>query len=427
MSHSDSGAPRARPCKSRPCHRPALAAALLAAALIPLPCTAAGLSYAEALDLARQTAPSLRAADAALAGATAALPAAATLPDPRLSAGLENVPVAGPDRWSVTRDTGTMQRLALMQEVPNRPKREARRLAAEARIERERAMVTQAALVVKRDAALAWLGAYHAGRRLALVAELRRENGLLQDTLPARIAAGQASPAELTMAKQEALAIDDRADELARDLRRARVALARWVGARADEPLTDPPVLAAVAADDARGGLHRHAELAPYGPMRDMAAAELAEADAERHGDWAWELAYSRRPRYDDMVSFQISLDLPWQRDRRQQPVVEARRQEVLRIEAERDELLRRHAEDVEAMLAEAAALDTQLARLQGAGLALAAERVALALASYEAGRGDLGAVLTARSQAVDIRLRAIELESRRDAVRVGLSTLAAE
>jgi len=391
------------------------------------PSVAAGLSYVEAIDLARQSAPALRAGDAAVAGAAAARPAAATLPDPRLAAGIENLPIAGPDRWSATRDGGTMQRLALMQEVPNRAKREARQQVAEARVERERATRAVTALSVKREVALAWLGVYHAERRLALLAELRRENQLLQDTLPARIAGSQSQPADLTMARQEALAIADRGDELARELMRARAELRRWVGLRADDPLVGPPMLPAVTADAVRGGLHRHAELLAYAPMRDMVQAEMAEADADKRGDWAWEVAYNRRPRYDDMVSFQLSFDLPWQRDRRQQPAVEAKRQEALRIEAEREEALRRHAADVDAMLADTTALEAQLTRLQGTGLALSEERVRLATASYQAGRSDLGAVLAARAQAVDVRLRAIELEAQRDAVRVRLTTLIGE
>ncbi|MBI5717418.1 MAG: TolC family protein [Burkholderiales bacterium] len=406
-----------------------MAAARLGALALFLhaPSALAGLSYAQALDLARQAAPALRAGGATVAGAAAARPAAGTLPDPRLSAGLENLPIAGPDRWSSTRDTGTMQRLTLMQEVPNRAKRDARLRVAEARVERERATLALAALAVRREAALAWIGVYHAERRLALLADARRENQVLRETLPARIAAGTAQPAELTMARQEALAIDDRGDDLARDVKRARADLRRWVGARADEPLVGGPALPEVAADEVRGALHRHAELVPFGAMREMATAEMAEADAEKRGDWAWELVYSRRPRYDDMVSFQLSFDLPWQRDRRQQPAVEAKRQEAQRIDAEREDVLRRHAAELEAMLAEGAALEAQLARLQGPGLALAAERVALATASYQAGRADLGAVLAARTQGVDARLRVIDLEWQRDALRVRLTTLIAE
>lgn len=409
----------------------ALACVLGLAALVPSAAWAApdapSLSYAEALELARQAAPALRAQQATLAGSTILAPAASALPDPRLSVGVENLPIAGPDRWSTTRDAGTMQRIALMQEMPNRAKRDAREQAAQARVERDRAVLAATELTVRREAGLAWLAVHFAEARLSQVAGLQRENRLLQDTLPARIAAGSAMPAELTMARQEALAIADRADELARDVRKARVELRRWIGERAAAPLQGAAPAMAVNGDALRSALPHHAELAPYAPMRAMAQAEVAEADAEKRGDWSWEVAYSRRPRYDDMVSFQLSFDLPWQRDRRQQPQIEAKRREIERIEAEREDLLRRHAAETDAMLAELQALDTQAERLRAAGQPLATERVALATAAYQAGRGDLAAVLTARSQVLETQLRAIDLDAQRAALRLRLSTLIAE
>lgn len=385
------------------------------------------LTYAEAIELARQQAPALLAQQAVLAGSSSARPAASTLPDPRLSVGLENLPIAGPDRWSSTRDSGTMQRIALMQEVPNRAKRDAREQAALSRIDRDRAVLAATELAVRRDAGLAWLGVHFAATRLAQIAGLQRENRLLQDTLPARIAAGSAAPGDLTMARQEALLLADRADDLARDLRKARAELRRWIGARADAPLAGGVPQTPVDGDRLRAALPHHAELAPFAPMREMAQAELVEADAEKRGDWSWELAYSRRPRYDDMVSFQLSFDLPWQRERRQQPLADAKRRELARIDAERDETLRRHAAETDAMLADLLALDAQVARLRDAGLPLADERVALATAAYQAGRGDLSAVLSARTQRLETLLRAIDLEAQRAALRVRLSTLIAE
>ena len=430
MSRFNVRVPR-RHAGRRPPSTQALAWVLGLAALTPSAAWAApdapSLSYAEALELARQAAPALRAQQATLAGSSALAPAASTLPDPRLSVGIENLPIAGPDRWSTTRDAGTMQRIALMQEMPNRAKRDAREQVAQARIERDRATLAATELAVRREAGLAWLAVHFAEARLSQVAGLQRENRLLQDTLPARIAAGSAMPAELTMARQEALAIADRTDELARDVRKARVELRRWIGERAAAPLQGAAPAMDVNGDALRSSLPHHAELAPYAPMRAMAQAEVAEADAEKRGDWSWEVAYSRRPRYDDMVSFQLSFDLPWQRDRRQQPQIEAKRREIERIEAEREELLRRHAAETDAMLAELQALDTQAERLRAAGLPLAAERVALATAAYQAGRGDLAAVLTARSQVLETQLRAIDLDAQRAALRLRLSTLIAE
>jgi outer membrane protein TolC len=159
--------------------------------------------------------------------------------------------------------------------------------------------------------------------------------------------------------------------------------------------------------------------------MQAMAQAEAREADAEQRGDWGWELSYNKRgAQFGDMVSFQFTFDLPWQRGQRQQPQLLAKQKEAQRIEAERDDTMRRHGEELEAQLAELRALDSQHARLADAGLALAAERVALALASYQSGRGDLAAVLAARREALDTRLRLIDLDAQRSALRVRLNTL---
>ncbi|HET9821013.1 MAG TPA: TolC family protein [Burkholderiaceae bacterium] len=401
--------------------------ALLCAAAAGLPFTApaAGLGYAEAMALARDGAPGVRAQRSSVDGARAALVAADTLPDPRLTVGLDNVPVNGPDRWTTTRDAGTMQRLSLMQEVPNRAKREARVAMGQARVERERAMLAATAVMAQRDAALAWLGTYYAEQRRALVADFQRENRLLQDTLVARIASPMgAMPADMTMARQEALMIADRGDTLAGEVAKARAELRRWVGERAAEPLAGAPALPVVDAAALRARVAEAPELQPYAPMRAMASAEAAEMDAERRGDWGWEVVLNRRPRYDDMVSLMLTFDLPWQAGRRQQPLADEKRRAADRIEAEREELARRLAAEVDAMLAELAAMDAMHARLAGTGTQLAAERVALLTAGYQAGRNDLGAVLAARTQAVETRMKVIELEGQRAAMRVRLAAM---
>lgn len=394
----------------------------------------AGLSFDQASQLARDQAPALAMQHNALAGAQALQPAAATLPDPRLTLGVDNLPISGADRFNLTRDFMTMQRLGLMQEVPNRAKREARAAGAVARVAREQALLAVALLAVQRDVALAWLGVFFTERRVAQLTDLDHENKLLLATLDARIGAGKLMPVERTAARLESLALADRRDDALRDVAKARAALRRWVGARADEPLDgEPPAplvqpLASTGPDELRADVHRHADVAPYAAMQALAQAEAQEAVADQRGDWAWELVYSRRgPAYGDMVSFQLSFDLPWQKGQRQQPQILAKQNELARVEAERDDTLRRHREELDGWLAELQALDAQRARLLAQGQPLAQERVALALAGYQAGRGDLGGVLTARRDAVETRLRLIDLDTQRAALRVRLSTLISE
>ena len=403
-------------------------AAGVLAALVLVDPACAGLSLDEALRLAREQAPAVRAQQHALAGAQAAQPAAAALPDPRLSLGVDNLPLNGVDRYSLTRDFMTMQRIGVMQELPNRARREARSASAQARVERERALLAAGQLAAQREAALAWLGLYFAQARAAPLAELEREVRLAIDTLDARIAAGRSVPAEHSAAGLDALALADRRDAAQRDIDKARAALRRWVGARADEPLDGEPHALALPPAGWRDELPRHAEIAPFVALRAMAQAEAAEAQAEQGGDWAWELAYSRRgPQFSDMLSFQVRIDLPWWREQRQLPLLAAKQREVQRIEAERDGALQRYREEIDAQLAELQALDAQHQRLQSSGLPLAAQRVALALASYQAGRSELGAVLMARRDAVEARLRLIDLQAQRMALRVRLGHLFAE
>ncbi|KAH1283733.1 hypothetical protein KXX11_003286, partial [Aspergillus fumigatus] len=52
------------------------------------------------------------------------------------------------------------------------------------------------------------------------------------------------------------------------------------------------------------------------------------------------------------------------------------------------------------------------LERARQTALPLSEQKVSLQTASYQAGKGDLSAVLTARRERIDQRMRAIELEA---------------
>ena len=167
---------------------------LLALASAGLAGPSHALSYAQALSLAEQQHPALRAQQLAVDATTAAQGAAQALPDPRLGVGVENLPISGMDRGSLTRDFMTMRRIALMQEVPNAAKRSARAEASAARADRERALLVVQRLQVRQALASAWVSVQSLSRRQAVLAALAAENQTLQQTLLARIAAGTAPP-----------------------------------------------------------------------------------------------------------------------------------------------------------------------------------------------------------------------------------------
>ncbi len=408
-------------------HRLSLLSIALAGSMLAASRTYA-LSFAEAREIAEQHSPRVSAQRLQIDAAQSVQKAAGTLPDPKLSVGLENLPISGMDRWSLTRESMTGQRLALMQEVPNQAKRAAKVASAQARVERERAALVLQRLQIRQELGLAWIAAQAVEQRDQLLAELLAENQRLQDSLPARVAGGSAQAGDLLAAQQEALALSDRRDDLQRDRAKARAMLRRWVGPRADEALQGDTGALVRPVAQLRTELSSHAELALYPAMQSIARAESHEAQSESRGDWSWELAYSRRDRrWGDMVSFQVTFDLPWQKDRRQTPMIQAKQRELERLEAEQEDVSRRHLQELDDSAAELQALDSQIERLKSTGLQLAQGRAELALSNYRAAKGDLSAVLGARAQVLETRLRLIDLQAQRDGVTARLNSLIAD
>jgi outer membrane protein, heavy metal efflux system len=372
------------------------------------------LSFDAALQIATRSSPDIAVETAGVDAARSASIAAGRLPDPKLAVGIENLPVTGAEQWSLTRDFMTMRKIGVMQDVPNGAKRAARAAVADAAIGRAEAERRVRILTVRRDTAIAWLDRYFLERRSALLDELESENQLFTQAVQAQFAAGRGMPADVIEPKREAAEIADRRDELAGEIAKSKGVLTRWVGAAAGEELAGEPPQLILDSAHLREHVHEHPDLAVFVPMTQMAQAEVHEAEATKRPDWGVELAYGRRgPAFSDMVSVQFTLDLPLFARTRQDPQIQAKREELTRVETERDAMLRDHTQELEGALAEYDVVSRQLGRLRDAHLPLAQQKVEFQSASYRAGKADLSAVLAARRELIDQRSREIELESR--------------
>lgn len=405
----------------------------LALFAISLGASAQGIDFDAALRAAMERAPLLQARAASAQGAAALQASAALLPDPKLTLGIDGLPVNGPNRGSLRRDDATQRQIGWMQEVPNRAKRAARADAAMARTEREHVLLQLEKLTVRRETGLAWLARYYAGKRLALFEALLEQQQLMQSTAPAQLAAGKISPAEKTLIDIEALALADRRDELQRELGQASAALRRWIGDAGASSISAPtltveaPVFK-VDRPDLLAGLERNPEIAVMTPRRAVADAEVREAQAAQQGDWSWGVSYGKRGQgFGDLVSFQLSFELPLSPGQRQQPQIRARQKELESIAAERDEQVRRQTQELENLLAELGELDSKLNRSTQQALPMAAQRTALTLAAYQSGRDKLAAVLEARKQQSEAGLRALELQAKQRAVQWRLNSIIPE
>ncbi len=400
-------------------------AALLLACCLASVAGAAPLSFDEALRLAEARSPRLVAQQAGIDAAADLEISAGRLPDPKLLLGVDNFPVTGPDRGSFTADFMTMRKIGLMQTFPSEDKRRAETALAGASREREAARLETLKLELRRLTAQAWLARYHLEARRKALEALRAENRKLVKTVEALVAGGKASPSDALRAQAEDLALADRATELGRELAAAHAELRRWVGGSADEPLAGPPPAAQLDAAAWRARLHRHPELAALIPERAVREAELEQALAAKRPDWDLELAFAQRgPGFGNMVSAQVTVDLPLFAETRQDPRIAAKRRELERLAAEEEDLRLRAAAELEAMLAEWDAVNERLARGERELLPLLKRQAELALASYSGGSDSLDAVLAARKQLFEARLAQIDARLARDRLWAQLAFL---
>ena len=335
------------------------------------------------------------------------------LPDPVLSLSLENVPAQGPDRFSLTRDSMTMQRVGVMQELTSRDKRAARgerfeAEAAKAQAERENTIAT-----IQRDTAIAWLDTWYAEAMAAAVAEARLlalQEAEAADTL---YRTGRGTQADVFMARSGTAMVDDRADEIERRVRNARTMLARWTGDDDPRrPLGQPPSL-----DELRDTAHHaealagHPEIVAMSREVEVARAEAKLAGLNRSPDWSVEVAYQKRgSAYDDMFTVGVKVPLPWDRPQRQDRELSAKLAEAERLAAQRDEALRRHEAEVRVMANEWGSNRERLVRYEREIVPLAASRAEAALTAYRTGKGALNEVLSARRAQLETRIAALQL-----------------
>jgi outer membrane protein, heavy metal efflux system len=387
-----------------------LAVGALTAALLSLPAVA--LTLDQTLELAEREAPSLAAQAASVQAARHAAVPAGELPDPKLNLGVQSLPIEGDDRGRFDREPMTMQMIGLMQEVPSRAKRRARVEAAEAGVLSAAAQEQVERLRVRRQAALAWIAARAVEQKLSLFKDLYGENELLAKAVHASIAGGRGQAADSIAPKQEAALLAEAEDQLLQSRAQQRAALRRWIGPRADEALAGRLPHWPVDAAHYQHNLQRHPELALFDPMTEAAQAEVRQAVADKQFDWSWELAYQKRDRaFGDMVSLQLSFDLPLFPGSRQNPRIAAKQATLSQLHAERAAAEREHAQQLADDLAEYQRYERALRRSQDLLLPLAEEKVALTLAGYRAGGGELASVIAARRELIEARLNHIDYE----------------
>lgn len=372
------------------------------------------LTLAEAQRLAVGRSQQLLANEASAAAARRMAHAASQLPDPVLKFGIDNLPLNGPDRFSLTSDFMTMRRIALMQELPGADKRRLRgqRGAQEAlKVQAERDVVRVGVL---RNTALAWLDRFYALASRELVVRQLEEARLQVQAAEAAYRGAKGSQADVFMAHGAVGMLDDKLAQADRQADNATVMLARWVG---DDARRLPVGAPAWQTTDMEQGvttdhLETHPEVAVAGAVVRAAQVDVFLAEANKRPDWTVEATYQQRgPAYSNMVSIGLSVPLQFDRANRQDQEVAARKAQVDEALARYEDLLRSQEAEVGVLLNDWRSGKLRVARYAGSLLPLAQHRTAAALSAYRGGKGELAMVLAARRDELEVRIQALAVE----------------
>ena len=409
-----------RPLRGRHAVRLSARATFAGAALgIAIVCTnalagEAPLTIAEAQRLATRQSRQLTGMDASIAASRDMAVAADQLPDPVLKLGIDNLPISGPDRLSLTSDFMTMRRIGVMQELTRPEKRHWRAEGYARTADRTAAEKTAALAAIERSTAIAWLERFYtqamADLLLAQAAQAQREIAAAEGAYRG----GRGGRADILAARSTLAMVGDRASDVGRRLRAAKTILARWTGADAEVALAAMPPIDTIPFDPARLESHlaHHPQIAVLARQEDVAQADAKLAEAGKKTDWSVEVTFQQRgPAYANMLSFGVSVPLQWQRSKRQDRELGAKLALVEQAHTEREEAERTHIAETRTMIDEWQTGRERIARYERELLPLAADRVQALTAAYAGGKATLVDVLAAQRNETETRLQALQVQ----------------
>ena len=393
----------------------------------PAPDTA--LTLPEAVRLAVDRQPMLEAQAAAVRAARENAIASAQLPDPELRFGVRDVPVNSEDRWSLSRDSDTQIMAGVMQRFPAGASRRLRGELGKREAEMAEQELIATRLLIRREAALAWIETWRPDRALELTREAVREAELQVRAVEIAYTANRATQADVLAARVALGLLKDEAEKQAQDVQHARSQLSRWIGQAAYQPVgPEPPAWGEpLPVDQVIERLRSHPHLNAYAKGAEAAQADVELAKQSYRPGWWVELGYGYREQFSEMASLQVGIDLPVFTRNRQDRGVAAKIATQERAEQLRADQFRQQEAEARLNSADWSLLQERLKRFDTEILPQSEQRTSAALAAWQAGQGTLAGILEARRMALENRIKRLELEADAQKHRIKLAYLAGE
>ena len=372
---------------------------------------AQSIGYEETLRAAVSEQPQVRARELQLEARRSVADAADELPDPRLRAGIQNLPVTGPAAFEIDRQLPTQIQVGVEQDIPNLAERHARARVAAADIDLASAQLTRAQLMARLGAGEAWISLAYTQQALNVTDDALRQIERLVPLARSAVAAGSARPAESLEIRRAVLEVEDVRTRLEGDLDAAQAMLARYAAVQ-DAVATGAIPGADVDAERLRATLELNPDIILAIAQVRQADARIDLARSEKRPDFGINLSYGRRdPMFGDVVSVMGSITLPIFAGRRQNPRIAAAEAEASAAQAIQLDRLRELQAQFEADLAAWRSAYRQWQRATEELLPLAQSRADLESASFAANRAELLDVIEAIKALALLQIEILERE----------------
>lgn len=383
------------------------------------------LTLAETIQLATQNQPLLQSLDDAAASSRQAAIAEGQLPDPKVKFGMINLPVTTSDALRYNRDDQTMVNVGISQDVIPLKKRElaSNRMLAEADQFQTEQVAT--ARTIERDVALAWLDVYEAQRKSELYQRMIDDMTAERKVLAANVSSGGAKTKDVLRMDTEVSMTNEKRIFAQRDERKARAALARWIGKAASRSISSelPVMTNTVSHDTNQSALEQHPLLRNAYQTEKVAQYDVDSAQANLERNWGWEVGYGKRFNdRSDMLSFQVSIDLQLDRANRQDRRTAEKLVLVEKARKLTEDRRRELSSELESAMADAEAADARENEYITKLIPNAQAKLSIAQAGYTSGKQSIGEVWQARRDVIDIELDhwTILTDKQRAAVKIG-------
>ena len=383
------------------------------------------LTLADAIQLATQSQPLLQSLDDAAASTRQAAVAEGQLPDPKLKFGMINLPVTTRDALRFDRDDQTMLNVGYSQEMVPLKKRELASNKLEAMADEFHSEQVATARSIERDVALAWLDVYEAQRKSELYQHIVDEMTGERKVMAAGISSGGAKTSDVLAMDTEISMTNEKRIYALRDERKARAALARWIGTSASRPISSELPVMTNSTDSATyaNEIEKHPLLQNAHQSEKVAQLDVDSAQANLERNWGWEVGYGKRfADRSDMLSFQVSIDLQLDRANRQDRRTAEKLVLVEKAQKITEDKRRELSADLEGALADAQAAEARENVHLSSLIPNAKARLSVAQAGYAAGKNSLSDVWEARRSVIEIELDhwTILTDRQRAAVKIG-------